>query len=366
VALSLGLVGLPNAGKSTLFNALTNAGAQVANYPFTTIEPNVGIVPVPDPRPAEVARLAGIGPVVPATVEFVDIAGLVRGSSEGEGLGNQFLGHIRNVDAVLMVVRCFADPDVVHMYGGVDPLRDVEILGTELLLADLATTDRQVEKIEKTARFGDKTLQGQLDALLRLRAHLDGGAPARTLDAASPEAAAARGANLLTAKPVLYAANVDEDDLAGTDPAPVASLRAFAAAEGAGLVRVSAKLEAELAELGPEDATAYLAALGLAESGLVRLIGESYRLLDLVTFFTATGGKEVRAWTVARGTKAPEAAGRIHSDIERGFIRAEVVAYEQLVGDGSFAVARERGHLRLEGRDYAVQDGDVIHFRFNV
>ncbi|MDA8219329.1 MAG: redox-regulated ATPase YchF [Dehalococcoidales bacterium] len=366
MAISLGLVGLPNAGKSTLFNALTKAGAQVANYPFTTIEPNVGIVPVPDPRLADVARIAGIAQLVPTTVEFVDIAGLVEGSSHGEGLGNQFLGHIRNVDAVVFVLRCFHDPDVVHMYGAVDPVRDAEILGTELMLADLATAERQIEKIEKTAKFGDKSLQRQLAALTQVHEHLAEGRPARTLAAGSPAAEAALAANLLTAKPVLYVANVDEDDLAqGTSP-EIGSVRQLADADGACAVAISARLESELTDLGEEDAASYLATLGLTESGLVRLVQESYRLLDLVTFFTAVGGKEVRAWTVTRGTKAPQAAGKVHSDMERGFIRAEVVSYAQLVADGSFAVARERGQLRLEGRDYVVQDGDIITFRFNI
>ena len=366
MSLSLGLVGLPNAGKSTLFNALSKAGAQVANYPFTTIEPNVGVVPVPDERLQVIARIAGIAQVVPTTVEFVDIAGLVKGSSTGEGLGNQFLGHIRNVDAVVMVIRCFANPDVVHMYGGVDPIRDAEILATELLLADLATAERQVEKIEKTAKYGDKSLQAQFAALAQARDHLAKGQPARTLPADSPARAAAESINLLTAKPVLYVANVDEATLAAGRSAQTEALAGLAAAEGARMVAIAAVLEAELAELGEEDAAAYLASLGLQESGLVRLIHESYRLLDLVTFFTATGTKEVHAWTVRRGAKAPEAAGKVHSDMERGFIRAEVVAYEQLAADRSLAVARERGHLRLEGREYVVQDGDVIHFRFNV
>ncbi len=366
VSLSLGLVGLPNAGKSTLFNALTQAGAQVANYPFTTIEPNVGVVPVPDERLAVIAHLTGIAQAVPTTVEFVDIAGLVRGSSQGEGLGNQFLGHIRDVDALVMVIRCFSNPDVVHMYGGVDPARDAAILATELLLADLATAERQVEKVEKTAKYGDKSLQAQYLALAQVRDHLAAGGPARTLPTDSPALAAASASNLLTAKPVLYVANVDESNLAEGGSPAVEALERLAAAQGARSVAISATLEAEVAELGAADAAAYLATLGLAESGLVRLVRESYRLLDLVTFFTATGSKEVRAWTVRRGAKAPEAAGKVHSDMERGFIRAEVVAYQQLAVDGSLAVARERGHLRLEGRDYVVQDGDVIHFRFNV
>jgi len=366
MAISLGLVGLPNAGKSTVFNALTKAGAQVANYPFTTIEPNVGIVPVPDERLPVIARLAGIARAVPTTVEFVDIAGLVRGASQGEGLGNQFLGHIRNVDAVVVVLRCFANPDVVHMYGTVDPVRDAEIITTELLLADLATVERQVEKIEKTAKYGDKSLQAQLEALQAAQAHVAAGKPARTLPPDSPALAAAHAANLLTGKPVLYAANVDEPTLAQGGSAQLEALRRLAASEDAGVVVISAQLEVELADLGEEDAAAYLATLGLGESGLIRLVRESYRLLDLVTFFTATGTKEVHAWTVTRGAKAPQAAGKVHSDMERGFIRAEVVGYEQLVADGSFAAAREHGHVRLEGRDYVVQDGDVIHFRFNV
>jgi len=372
MSLSLGLVGLPNSGKSTLFNALTRGRAMVASYPFTTIEPNVGVVQVPDRRLDDLARLVKPQKVTPTTVEFVDVAGLVRGASTGEGLGNQFLGHIRNVDAVVLVARCFLDPDIPHMYGSIDPVRDVGILATELALADLATVERRIDHVRTPARSGEKQAQRELMLLARLRDHLDQGQPARTLPLEPEEAELLATFNLLTAKPVLYVANLDEQDfvaLAAGSPLPATAgwlkgLSGLAGAEGTSLVSIAAKLEMELAELSPEEAREYLDSVGIEESGLDKLVQASYRLLNLVTFFTTTGGKEVRGWTVTAGTKAPRAAGKVHTDMERGFIRAEVVSFHDLMAAGSLAAARERGQVRVEGRDYVVQDGDVVHFRF--
>ncbi len=375
MALSLGLVGLPNSGKTTLFNALTRASANVASYPFTTIEPNVGVVPVPDRRLDEIARIVRPERVVPTTVEFVDIAGLVEGASHGEGLGNQFLGHIRNVDAIVMVLRAFADQDVAHVYGTIDPVRDVQTLTIELALADMATVDRRIERIRQAARSGDKNLQRELAVLEMVQGQLAAGLPVRRLPLDPSDVALVQALNLLTVKPLLFAVNVAEDDLAeavsdggagSTVVQWLSGVKDVARAERAAMTVVSAKLECELAGLSAEDAREYLATLGVAEAGLVRLIQASYRLLGLVTFFTTTGGKEVRAWTVVEGTRVPEAAGKIHSDMERGFIRAEVVSYEDLVSAGSVQAARDRGLLRVEGREYVVRDGDVIHIRFNV
>ncbi|MBU0490678.1 MAG: redox-regulated ATPase YchF [Chloroflexi bacterium] len=361
--LSLGLVGLPNAGKSTLFNALTNAGAAVAAYPFTTIDQNVGMAMVPDARLDRVAAIVQPERVIPTAIEFIDIAGLVEGASHGEGLGNQFLGHIRNVDAVAMVLRCFANPDVTHVYGDVDPVRDIAVLDTELCLADLTVVERRVEKLKPQARAGEKAIQSELRLLERVQAGLDAGTPARW-QGLSPDDASQLGAiSLVSDKPVLYVANVGEDTSPG-DPAAVA-VENYAREHGAVAVRVCAQVEMELAELDPDEAAEYRAdLLGEHEGGLARVIAASYRLLDLVTFLTTTGGKECRAWTIRRGTKAPQAAGKVHTDMERGFIRAEVVAFPDLDAAGGFAALRERGLLRLEGKDYVVQDGDVIHFRF--
>jgi hypothetical protein len=364
MALQIGIVGLPNAGKSTLFNALTHAGAAVAAYPFTTIEPNVGVVPVPDPRLDAIAAIVQPDRVVPATVEFVDVAGLVKGAHRGEGLGNQFLGHIRNVDAIAMVVRCFRDEDVPHPEGVIDPRADIETLTLELTLADLATVERRLEKVRSQARVRPKEVAAELALLERVHQALSAGQPVRHLDLTADERALLRELNLLTAKPVLYVANVGEEDLPeGGELA--ASVGEIAQAEGAQHVVLCAEIEAELLDWSEEEAAEYRQALGLAEPGLHRLIHAGYRLLNLITFFTTTGGHEVRAWTVQRGTPVVEAAGKIHTDMQRGFIRAEVLSYADLMEAGDFATARERGLIRTEGRDYEVQDGDIIHIRFS-
>jgi GTP-binding protein YchF len=363
--LEIGIVGLPNVGKSTLLNALTRAGAAVASYPFTTIEPNVGVVPVEDRRLADIATLIQPDKVVPTTVRFVDIAGLVKGAHRGEGLGNQFLGHIRNVDAIAMVVRCFEASDIPHVMPDLDPINDIETVDMELILADLATVDRRIEKVGGRAKAQPKEYAGELAWLERLRAHLDGGALARDFPQTQQEEAWAGELFLLTAKPRLYVANVGEDDCpeGGVLAERVA---AHAAAEGTEAVAICGQVEMDLLDWPEDEAAAYLAEMGLAESGLQRLVHAGYRLLDLITFFTTTGGRVVQAWTVGRGVHAPQAAGKVHSDMERGFIRAEVVTYDDLMAAGSVVAAREKGLLRLEGKEYVVQDGDVIHFRFAV
>jgi ribosome-binding ATPase len=365
--LTLGIVGLPNVGKSTLFNALTAAHADAANYPFCTVEPNVGMVEVPDARLAQLAAIVSPKRVVPAVVQFVDIAGLVRGAAEGEGLGNKFLANIRETDAIVHVIRCFEDPDVTHVMGAVDPVRDREVIDLELALADLATVDKRLDRVRRTARTNDKEALAELPALEAAHAALSAGRPLRT----EPLSAAARsvlaGLSLLTAKPVLYAANVTDAELSGTEGPHLRALRAALGQSGerAEIVPFSAKIEAELAELPAADRADFLASLGLESAGLDRLIQAGYHLLGLQTYFTA-GEQEVRAWTIHRGDTAPVAAGVIHTDFERGFIRAETVSLADFVANGGWKGARERGVVRSEGKDYVVHDGDVMLFRFNV
>jgi len=363
MSLSVGLVGLPNVGKSTLFNALSRAGAEAANFPFCTIEPNVGVVPVPDARLDRLAALASSARIVPTSMRFVDIAGLVEGASRGEGLGNQFLAHIREVDAVCHVVRCFDDPDVIHVRGGVDPLGDIEIVETELLLKDLETVAKRAERSRRAARSGDKALQREAELVAELVAHLEAGESARTWRG-ELDPAIRRELSLLSDKPVLYAANVAEHELISGNEAS-AKVEALAAARGDAAVLVSARVEAELSELDEAERSEYLTELGVTSSGLERLIETAYRLLGLVMFLTV-GPTEARAWTVSEGATAPEAAGVIHTDFERGFIKAEVIAYDDYIAGGGEAGARDAGRLRIEGREYRIADGDVIHFRHNV
>jgi len=360
----LGIVGLPNVGKSTLFNALTSAQALVANYPFTTIEPNVGVVPLPDERLQAIAEIVRPEKATPSTLRVVDIAGLVKGAHKGEGLGNQFLGHIRDVDAIAMVVRCFDNPDVPHVTAELDPIADVETVDLELILADLATLERRQEKAHSAARGKPADCAAELSSLESVRRHLTNGSPARTL-VQPDQVALAHELNLLTAKPMLYVANVTEDDLPAGGTL-VASLRRLAEKEGTELVMICAQCEAELTDWPPEDALAYLRELGLQMPGLDRFIRAGYRLLNLITFFTTTGGKEVRAWPIRAGTSVLQAAGSIHTDMQRGFVRAEVVACRDLVHAGSAVSVREKGLMHVEGKSYVVQDGDVIHIRFNV
>ena len=366
--MKLGIVGLPNVGKSTLFNSLTKAGAESANYPFCTIDPNIGVVAVPDERLQKLGEMYQSKKVTPAVIEFVDIAGLVKGASKGEGLGNQFLANIREVDAIVHVVRCFEDTNVVHVDGSVDPVRDIETINLELIFSDIEILDRRIAKTAKGARM-DKTLAKELALLEKIKAHLEEGNLAKTFELGEDEDEQKwfKEYNLLTAKPVIYAANVSEDDLAddGASNAYVQKVREHAKEEACEVFVICAQIEQEIAELDDEEKAMFLEELGLKESGLEKLIKASYSLLGLISYLTA-GEDETRAWTIKIGTKAPQAAGKIHTDFERGFIKAEVVNYQDLLDCGSYAGAREKGLVRMEGKDYVVQDGDVILFRFNV
>lgn len=365
--MKLGIVGLPNVGKSTLFNSLTKAGAESANYPFCTIDPNIGVVPVPDERLDVLAKMHNSAKVVPAVIEFVDIAGLVKGASKGEGLGNQFLSNIREVDAIVHVVRCFEDANIVHVDGNIDPLRDIETINLELIFSDIEVLDRRIAKTSKGAK-NDKKLAKELEFQNKLKVFLEEGKTAKNFELADEDEEAWMAEyNLLTAKPVIYAANVAEDELAddAAGNEGVAKVRELAKEEGSEVFVICAQIEQEIAELDDEEKKMFLEDLGLTESGLEKLIKASYSLLGLISYITS-GEPETRAWTIKKGTKAPQAAGKIHSDFERGFIRAEVVSYETLVELGSLQAAKEKGQVRSEGKEYVVQDGDVVLFRFNV
>ncbi|MBQ0018594.1 MAG: redox-regulated ATPase YchF [Clostridiales bacterium] len=363
--MKLGIVGLPNVGKSTLFNAITKAGAEAANYPFCTIEPNVGVVTVPDERVTNLSRIYNSKKTIYTTIEFSDIAGLVKGASRGEGLGNKFLGHIREVEAIVHVVRCFDDDNVVHVDGRVDPINDIETINMELIIADMEVLERRIQKTEKVAK-ADKSANAELAVLRKVYDGLADGNVARKLDLDEKEASFVKTLDLLTFKPVIYAANVSEDDAAAGDNEYVAQVREYAAQEGSEVVVICAKIEAELAELDDEERAMFLEDMGIEEAGLDKLIKSSYALLNLISFLT-TGEDETRAWTIRRGTLAPQAAGKIHTDFEKGFIRAETIAYDKLMEcEGKLSAAKEHGWLRSEGKEYEVKDGDVVHFLFNV
>ena len=363
--MKLGIVGLPNVGKSTLFNAITKAGAEAANYPFCTIEPNIGVVTVPDERVTRLSEIYHSKKTIYTTIEFCDIAGLVKGASKGEGLGNKFLGHIREVEAIVHVVRCFEDGNVVHVDGRIDPISDIETINMELILSDMEVLERRIQKTTKNLK-GDKSLQKELDLLKRVAAFIEDGTSARAMDLDDEEAAFVKSLDLLSYKPVIYAANVSEEDAAGEDNEYVKAVREYAEKEGSGVVVICAKVEAELSELDDEEREMFLEELGIEEAGLEKLIKSSYALLDLISFIT-TGEDETRAWTIKRGTLAPQAAGKIHTDFERGFIRSETIAYDKLMeAGGKLSTAKEHGWLRSEGKDYEVKDGDICHFLFNV
>ncbi|KEJ00823.1 GTP-binding protein [Clostridium botulinum A2B7 92] len=365
--MKLGIVGLPNVGKSTLFNAITKAGAESANYPFCTIEPNVGVVSVPDKRLDVLEEMYNSKKKVPTAIEFYDIAGLVKGASKGEGLGNKFLSHIREVEAIVHVVRCFEDSNIVHVDGSVDPIRDIETISLELIFSDIELMQRRIEKNNKLAKSGNKEAKAEEALMKRIVAHLEEGKPVRTLELEEDEEKLVKSYFLLTSKPVLYAANVSEDDLMSGNPENefVKKVKEFAKAENSEVITLCARLEEELSTLEDDEKAEMLSEYGLEESGLDKLVQSSYKLLGLISFLTA-GQVEVRAWTIVKGTKAPKAAGKIHTDIEKGFIRAEVISYDKLIECGSEAHAKEKGFFRLEGKEYVMQDGDIVNFRFNV